>query len=256
MNIRSFFKGPQRFTTQQVSDLCDYGHSVWDDREGDKVIQNHNLRKITVCLAAACVVLSCGLVYESMRSTVEPYIVEVDTTTGEVRKAGVMSEMNYQPQEVEYAYFIGEFVKKTRTMPLDPVVYKKNWEEAYNFLTRDAATKMNAQVQQDKVAEDFGKKTVQVQIVSILPVDGSSSSFQVRWNEEIFVPGSGEKQVIPMTGTFTITRLEVKEKEKLQLNPLSMYISDFNMQKDTTAATTSKKQDGKPAASAPGNNAK
>ena len=70
------------------------------------------------------------------------------------------------------------------------------------------------------------------------------------------MPGSGEKQVIPMTGTFTITRLEVKEKEKLQLNPLSMYISDFNMQKDTTAATTSKKQDGKPAASAPGNNAK
>ena len=238
MDIKDFFKGPQQYTTKQPKDFCEYGRGVWDEREGTVIVQNHNLRILALALSATCVLLAGGLVFQSMKSTVEPYVIEVDRSTGEVKNAGVMSEIQYTPQNEEIAYFIGQFLLHTRSLPLDPVVYRQNWATAYNFLTRDAATKMNAEVKQDKIAENFGKQTVQVSIVSILPVDGSNGSYQARWNEEVFIVGSGEKQVIPMTGTFTTLIIPAKDKETLRVNPLGLYLSDFNWQKDTTAQNT------------------
>ncbi len=240
MNIKEFFKGPQQYTTQEPTDPCEYGRSVWDKREGAVIVQNHNLRLLTLALAGACVVLAGGLVFQSMKSTIEPYVIEVDRSTGEVKSAGVMSEIQYTPQNEEIEYFIGQFILNTRSLPLDPVVYKQNWSEAYHFLTRDAATKMSAEIKQDKIAENFGKQTVQVSIVSILPVDGSSGSYQARWNEEVFIVGSGEKEVIPMTGVFTTMTIPAKDKETLRVNPLGIYLSDFNWQKDTTVQNTKK----------------
>ena len=240
MNIKNFFRAPQKVTTKKPSNPCEYGRAVWDDMNGNYEIQNYNLRKISMCLGIAVVVLTGGIVFQSLKSTVEPYIIEVDSTTGAVKNAGVITDNKYTPQDIEIEHFIGEFIKDTRTMPLDPVVYKNNWSNAYSFLTKSAGAKMTSQVKMDKLSDDFGKKTVQVSIISILPVDGSNSSYQARWTEEVFMVNSGEKKTIPMSGTFTITRLETKDKKALLINPLGLYLTDFNWVQDTTTTQSNK----------------
>lgn len=234
MNIKNVFRAPQKFTAKDPTNPCDYGRAVWDDIHGSAEVQNYNLRKITICLAIAVVMLTGGLIFQSLKSTIEPYIIEVDTTTGAVKNAGILSDVKYTPQDIEVEHFIGEFIVNTRSMPLDSVVYKKNWVTAYSFLTKSAGAKMTAQVKTDKMVDDFGKKTVQVSIISILPIDGSNSSYQARWTEEVFMVNSGEKKMVPMSGTFTVTRLETKDKKALLVNPLGLYLTDFNWIQDTT----------------------
>lgn len=213
---------------------------TWDKREGAIVVQNHNLRRIIVGLIVISGLLTVGLVVQSLKSTVIPYVVEVDTSTGMVKNAGPLQENKYTPQEAETKYFISKFIINTREIPLDPVVYKEHWNTAYAFLTKAASSKMNAEIKNEKTAEKFGKRTVQVNITSILPMEGSNS-YQVRWNEEEFAIGSGEKTVTPMSGIFTITNIPAKDEETLKVNPLGVYISDFNWARDATASNATTK---------------
>ena len=236
LNIAKFFKAPQQFTDKQPTNPCEYGKQIWDARDGSYIIQNYNLRRISLCLGVALVIMTAGLVYESTKSTIEPWIIEVDSTTGEVRQAGAISEVKYTPDEKVITHFIGEFIVNTRSMPLDPVVYKNNWNKAYNFLTKNSAAKMSSLMKADEMTADFGNKTVQVSIISILPIDGSNSSYQARWNEEVFVVSTGEKKTVPMTGTFTVTNIEAKDKSALLANPLGMYFTDFNWVEETPGA--------------------
>ena len=193
-----------------------------------------NLRLTIILLCVVCVVLAGGLVAQSLKASVVPYIVEVDTQNGHVRNAGVLREEGYTPQEAETRYFLNQFLLHIREIPLDPVVYRTNLTNAYAFLTRDAAAKMSAELKNEKLSEKFGTKTVQVQIISCLPMEGSSS-WQIRWNEEEFTIGSGQKVVTPMSGIFMVTNITPKEEQVLDVNPLGIYVSDFNWTRDATA---------------------
>lgn len=240
MGIKSFFKRPEKFTTILPKSPAEKASDTWDKREGAIVVQNYNLRRIIVGLVIISGFLTVGLVIQSLKSTVIPYVVEVDTNTGMVKNAGPLKENNYTPQKAEIKYFLSKFVINTREIPLDPVVYKDHWDAAYAFLTKSAASKMNAEVKNEKIADKFGKKTVQVNITSVLPMEGSNS-YQIRWNEEEFSIGSGEKVVTPMAGIFTVANIPAKDEDTMDLNPLGIYISDFNWSKDATASNATTK---------------
>lgn len=228
------FSRPEMYTNVEPKSPAEKAQAVWDDREGAVIVRMKNYRLAIILLCVVAVVLAIGLVVQSLKSSVVPYIVEVDTQTGRVRNAGVLREEGYTPQEAETRYFLNQFLLHIREMPLDPIVYKNNLTSAFAFLTKDAATKMNAEFRNEKTAEKFGSKTVQVQIISCLPMEGSSS-WQIRWNEEEFSIGSGQKTVTPMSGIFMVTNIPPKEQEILDVNPLGIYVSDFNWTKDATA---------------------
>ena len=230
----NFFSRPERFSDVEPKSPAEKAQAAWDEREGAIIVRMANLRRTIFLLGIVCVVLAGGLVAQSLKSSVTPYIVEVDTQNGRVRNAGVLREEGYTPQEAEIRYFLSQFLLHIREMPLDPVVYRSNLTNAYAYLTKDAAAKMSAELKNEKLAEKFGTKTVQVQIVSCLPMEGSSS-WQIRWNEEEFIIGSGSKTVTPMSGIFMVTNIPPKEEQILDVNPLGIYVSDFNWTKDATA---------------------
>lgn len=146
---------------------------------------------------------------------------------------------NYKPSESVYKYFLGQFIKKSREIPLDPIVYKEHISMAYAFLTRDAGMKFQSCMKDEKIEERFGHETVQVNITSILPLNGGHS-YQIRWNEEKFIIGSGEKIITPYSAVFTVQMIETDDAEQLKVNPLGLYISDFNWSKDASAVNSKK----------------
>lgn len=238
MNIKTLFSKPEKFTEYEPESPAARAARKWDEREGEIIVQNYNLRRLLVGLLAVVMVMTVGLVYKSLSANVMPYIVEVDTTTGAVRNVGTVEESaHYQPTEEVYKYFLSKFLKNTREMPLDPVVYKENLSTAYGFLTKNAALKLQTMLKSEKTTEKFGHQTVQINISTILAMEGGHS-YQIRWNEEVFTIGTGEKKVTPYSGIFTIQIIKSDDETQLLINPLGMYISDFSWSKDASAVNT------------------
>ena len=238
MNIKSLFNKPEKFTDYEAESPAERAARKWDEREGEIIVQNYNLRRLLVGLLAVVMALTCGLVYKSLSANVMPYVVEVDTMTGAIRNVGtVEASTHYQAGEAVYKYFLSKFLKNTREIPLDPVVYKENLTTAYGFLTKDAALKLQTMLKTEKTTEKFGHQTVQINISTILPMEGGHS-YQIRWTEENFTIGTGEKKVTPYSGIFTVQTIRSEDEAQLAVNPIGLYISDFSWSKDASAVNT------------------
>ena len=238
MNEDSLFHRPEKFTNYDPESPASRAARKWDEREGEIIVQNYNLRRLLTGFMAVIVILTVALVYKSMSSDVMPYIVEVDQVTGQVRNVGTVEEArNYEPGEEVYKYFLSRFVKNTREIPLDPVVYKENLTEANGFLTIDAANKLQTMLRTEKITDKFGLQTVQINISTVLPMEGGHS-YQIRWTEENFTLGSGDKKVIPYSGIFTVQTIKSQDERQRAINPIGLYISDFSWSKDATAINT------------------
>lgn len=138
MNIKNLFSKPEKFTDYEPLSPAMRAARKWDEREGEIIIQNYNLRRLLLGMLAVIMVLTVGLVYKSLSANVMPYTVEVDTTTGAVRNVGtVESSAKYQAGESVYKYFLSKFVKNVREIPLDSVVYQENLSASYGFLTKN-----------------------------------------------------------------------------------------------------------------------
>ena len=113
MNIKNLFSKPEKFTNYEPKSPAERAARKWDEREGEIIVQNYNLRRLLVGMLTVVMILTVGLVYKSLSSNVMPYIVEVDTMTGAIRNVGtVEASKNYQVGEAVYKYFLSKFLKK------------------------------------------------------------------------------------------------------------------------------------------------
>ena len=241
MNIKNLFSKPEKYTDYEPESPAARAERKWDEREGEIIVQNYNLRLLLIGLMVVIIILTAGLVYKSLSTSVMPYVVEVDTTTGTVRNIGTIeSSKNYEAGDAVYKYFLSKFVKNVREVPLDPIVYRENLNTSYGFLTKNAMAKLQTMLRSEGVNEKFGHQTVQVNISTVLPMEGGHS-YQIRWQEESFTIGTGEKKVTPYSGIFTVQTIKQSEEEQLAVNPIGLYISDFSWSKDATAVNTETK---------------
>ncbi len=175
MDVRKdLFKKPERFSNFDDLSPAEKAKKTWDEREGDIIVRNHNLRKLVMLLLFIMVVLIGCIVFLSTKSSVQPFVVMANPETGEIWHVGTVAEANnFEPNEAMKKYFISTVVKNVREMPLDPVVYNENTKKAFYFMTRDAVAKVQGIRQEERVSEVFGRQTVSVNIVSILPMEGA-----------------------------------------------------------------------------------
>lgn len=201
----------------------------WDNRIGNARVQAFNWRLCALASLGLCIILAFGLIYQSSKSMVTPYVVQVDGD-GLVKAIGPAKESNYVPQEKEIKYFLSQLVQKTRMIPLDPVVAKQNWVSAYAFMLPSAAAKMNEIVKAENPMAKVGQETVQVDINVIVRM--SKDTYQVRWKEDTFSKEGAPKASCKMTGLFTIAFSTPRTEKELMVNPLGLYIKDFSWSKE------------------------
>src|SRR5260370_28716713 len=70
------------------------------------------------------------------RSSVTPYVVEVDRTGAANAIAPAVTE--YQPSDAQIGYFLARFVQNTRALSVDPIVVRQAWLHASDQLTLHA----------------------------------------------------------------------------------------------------------------------
>lgn len=203
----------------------------WDNRIGNARVQAANWRIAALLAIILCIVLAGGLIYKSAQSTVTPYVVQVGAD-GAVQAVGSVKEMKYAPQEPELKYFLAQFVQKTRSLPLDPVVARQNWISAYDFMHQQSSAynKMTNIVKTENSLAKVGQETVQINIQSIVAL--SNDTYQVRWSETVYGTDGKQKETYRMTGNFQIDFSPPNKEKEIIANPLGLFIKDFYWSRD------------------------
>lgn len=215
----SKYESPESQTPYQRAKL------EWDERIGSARTQAKNWRIVAILALVAVVLLLMTLIAVLNQKSDRIFVAEV-TKTGRVVNVSPLL-VKYQPTVAQQEYFIAHFIELIRSLPLDPVVAKNNWLNAYNFLNARGAERLNTFLREHNPTTMLGKKTVTVKIVDINPI--SNSSFEVDWTETTINSNGQSEGEKNFSGIFTITLKPPTSQKEILANPLGIYIIDFNL---------------------------
>lgn len=198
---------------------------IWDQRLGSLLEQAKNWRLMAIINGSIAFILLILLIVMILVSHHNRVFIAEVTNSGQVRNVALLKTA-YQPTVAQKEYFVTQFIQMIRTVPLDPVAAKKEWINAYDFLTQGAANKLNQQWQKNNPIDLLGKKTVTVTLKSIVAI--SKNTFNVTWDETTVSTNGLNPLTISYNGVFTTTIIQPTLQKQIIKNPLGIYIVDFN----------------------------
>lgn len=204
---------------------------VWDDRIGSARVQARNWRLVALGLLVLNSATTAALIWRSLQSTVTPYVVEVEEGGG-VRAVAPALE-RYTPGDAQTAHHLAGFITHVRSLPADPVIVRQNWLKAYDFVTDRASVTLSEYARENNPFADIGRRSRMVDVVSVVRVSGSGSTFQARWIEKTYENGA-LSGVRAFTGLFTLIHEPPRDAATLRANPLGLYINSLNWSEDLT----------------------
>ena len=199
----------------------------WDRRIGEPVVQGKNWRLAFFCAAALNLALTGGLIWQSARGHIVPWVVQVDRL-GEAQ-AVAPAEAGYRPTDPQIAFHLARFIENVRSIPADPVIVRQNWLRAYDFTTDKGALALNDYARANDPFLAVGKVQVAVDVSSV--IRASPDSFRVAWIERRYQDGS-LAATEHWSAILTIVVQPPRTPEGLRKNPLGIFVNAFNWSKE------------------------
>ena len=199
----------------------------WDNRIGSAAVQAKNWRFAAFgCMGVALLAVG-GLIYQANNTNIATYVVPIDTYArpGKIELAGRI----YEPSTAEMGYFLADWVRRTRSKSVDPIVIRDNWTAAYHFVAGPAVGQLNDHAKAHDPFANAGTEAINVEIVSVLA--RSPHTYQVQWREQAFNAGAGAPAQ-NWTGLFTTKVNPPKNEAELRTNPLGIYITSFQWSRE------------------------
>ena len=141
---------------------------AWDERIGSARVQARNWRLMAFGSLALASGLAAAVVWQNARGTVTPWIVQVDRL-GQAQAVGAATA-GYQPTDPQIAWHLARFIEDVRSVSADPVVVRKNWLEAYDYVTSQGAQALGGYARADDPFAKVGKMQVAVDVSSVIRV--------------------------------------------------------------------------------------
>jgi type IV secretion system protein TrbF len=200
---------------------------VWDERIGSARVQARNWR----LMAFGCLMLASGLasalVWQSLRGTVTPWVVQVDRL-GEARAVGP-ADGAYQPTDPQIAFHLARLIEDVRGLPADGIVLRQNWLRAYDFATDRGAAALNDFARHNDPFANLGKVQVSVEVSSV--IRASPGSFRLAWTQRAYENGSlGATE--RWSAILTIVIDPPLDADRLRKNPLGVYVNAISWSKE------------------------
>ena len=200
---------------------------VWDERIGSARVQAKNWR----LMAFGCLMLSgglaSGLVWQSLRGTVTPWVVQVDHL-GQAQAVGP-ADGSYQPTDPEIAFHLARFIEDVRGLPADGIVLRQDWLRAYDFTTDRGAAALNDYARTNDPFANLGKLQISVEVTSV--IRASPISFRVAWIQRSYENGS-LSATERWTAILTVVIDTPRDADRLRKNPLGVYVNAINWSKE------------------------
>jgi type IV secretory pathway TrbF-like protein len=200
---------------------------VWDERIGSARVQAKNWR----LMAFGCLMLSgglaSGLVWQSLRGTVTPWVVQVDHL-GQAQ-AVAPADGSYQPTDPQIAFHLARFIEDVRGLPADGIVLRQDWLRAYDFTTDRGAAALNDYARTNDPFANLGKLQISVEVTSV--IRASPTSFRVAWIQRSYENGS-LSATERWTAILTVVIDTPRDADRLRKNPLGVYVNAINWSKE------------------------
>jgi type IV secretory pathway TrbF-like protein len=200
---------------------------AWDERIGSARVQASNWRLAFFGTLLMSGGLAAGLVWQSARGTVVPWVVQVDRLGQAQTVAPAVAD--YRPTDPQIAWHLARFIEQVRRIPADAVVLRNDWLEAYKFVTDKGALALNDYARTSDPFAKVGKTQIAVEVASV--VRASDTSFRIAWIERQYVDNAlaaTERR----SAILTIVVQPPTDAERLRNNPLGIYVHAFNWTKE------------------------
>jgi type IV secretion system protein VirB5 len=222
------FRAPARpFTPEPADTPYRRAQQEWDARMGSAVLSARTWRTMAFAALGLSAALALALTAVALQRRTFVHVVEV-APEGQVLSVRA-ADATWSPTETQTAYFLGRFVRLTRSLPTDAVVLRENWLEAYRFLTPQAATQLNEIARADDPFASVGTLGRVVHVRSI--VQRSPNSWQVAWEERTTGAGAMPPRAA-YTGLFTVRHAPPRTADDIAINPLGLFITEFSWSRD------------------------
>lgn len=200
---------------------------AWDDRIGSARVQARNWRLMALGSLLLSAGLATGLVVQSARGVVTPWVVQIDRF-GQAQ-AVAPAEADYQPTDPQIAWHLSRFIEEVRSIPADPVVVRRNWLRAYDYTTDEGAQALSDWARTNDPFAQLGRVQVAVDVSSV--IRASDESFRVAWTERRYVDGqlAGTER---WTAILTVVVQPPRSAEALRKNPLGVFVRALNWSKE------------------------
>jgi len=200
---------------------------VWDERIGSARVQAKNWRLMAFGALFLAAGLAGGLVWQSARGTIVPWVVEVDNL-GEAQTVAPASA-DYRPTDPQIVFHLARFIEQVRSIAADPIIVRQNWLRAYEFATDRGAMALNDFARSHDPFAQIGEVQVSVDVSSV--IRASPDSFRIAWTERRYQDGSlaGTER---WTAILTISLQPPRTAERLRQNPLGIYVHAINWSRE------------------------
>ena len=200
---------------------------VWDERIGSARVQAKNWRLMAFASLLLAAGLAAGLVWQSARGTIVPWVVEVDNL-GEARTVEPATA-DYRPTDPQIAFHLARFIEQVRSIAADPIIVRQNWLRAYDFTTDRGAAALNDYARANDPFTKVGEMQVSVDVSSV--IRASPDSFRIAWIERTYRDGSLARTE-RWTAILTISLQPPRTTESLRKNPLGIYVHAVNWSRE------------------------
>jgi type IV secretory pathway TrbF-like protein len=200
---------------------------LWDRRMGSALSHARTWRTAAFSGLALSGLLAAATIALALRPAAVPFVIEANES-GEARLIGPATTA-YEPGDAQISWHLARFIEKVRSLPSDPIVVRQNWLSAYDWATQAGAQALNAIAAADDPFTKVGKTNIAVDVLSV--VRASPSSFNLRWRETTYDKGVLIR-VERYSGVATIVLDPPSTPDRLQKNPLGLYVHAFTWSKD------------------------
>lgn len=200
-------------------------YDEWSARIGSAKTQARNWR--FACLLCLLVLVLLLVAFTMLLSSQKSYVYVAEVKPQESVVNVRAMDQAYSPSQAQEEYFINQFIHNIMTLPLDPVVVRENWLNAYGAVQGKAKYQLNTYARAHNPFSVVGKQTSTVEIQKFNPI--SNNSYEFNWLVTIY---NNNGKVVSKTlynGIFTVVGgVKPTTQKQLLNNPLGLRIEYFS----------------------------
>lgn len=200
---------------------------IWDARIGEARVQAFNWRRMTFFMGAITMVSVLGLIAQSFKQDVVPYLVEVEAS-GKVRLVGSVTEQDWSLNESAKLHQLESWITNLRGLSSDAAIMEDRLAYVRHHATAAGNVQLGDYMERENPLEKFGEETRTIHVESTTKVAGSEQAYRVEWLEKVFSHGGKDQGVERYVGEFHLSITPPTTREELQMNPLGVYITFFD----------------------------
>lgn len=174
-------------------------------------------------------ILVVGITMICLQHKTVPYVVQVDKHGYSI--AISRAEEARGPSDRVLVSWVGQYITNHRTVVTDPRAQKAmlDWVYASTPQGSSAYAAINTWYRSNNPYEGIkDRRTVTVQIESIMPMGDSKQTWQAKWEETVYFGGI-QQQKTRHTGIFTLDVAQNTNLKSVIANPLGIYITEAQM---------------------------